>query len=449
MKISLVEWFRSRGFVGARRAVKKIAAGAAIVGSSFAFVGSAQGIEAIVNGSFELPSPTGWQGGFGVYDHSTQVYYEGPAPAGSGQFYGWDPGIVAPQVATQTLNLSAGIGQIDSGTASYDFSAWLASWTSDDNYTILDLEWNDSTSGNGNSLGAVVFDGNDEFNPNIVGSADANGLADPGVPWTQDNWSLYQSVGTIPVGARSAIVTYTGEGNDAYLDLVSLDLPFSINSPTLEVFVSRDSGQIEIQNNTGVDQDIKGYSIVSEDGALLEANATFLADGDPNWIQLTESGGNYDLSEGHLTTFSFGVGSTIDLGNSWLQYYEDETDVTFEYLDGQGLLVEGIVQFTGNNDASFAFGDLDFDGDVDSDDWLQFASGLGDSFSNASPAGSYRLGDLTGDLVSDHADFLAFEAAYDAANGAGAFQRDIVPEPSTGLISIVLLGVAAVAARQR
>jgi hypothetical protein len=42
-------------------------------------------------------------------------------------------------------------------------------------------------------------------------------------------------------------------------------------------------------------------------------------------------------------------------------------------------------------------------------------------------------GDLTEDLVNDHADFAAFKVLFDAANGTGAFVAMLatVPEPST------------------
>ena len=42
------------------------------------------------------------------------------------------------------------------------------------------------------------------------------------------------------------------------------------------------------------------------------------------------------------------------------------------------------------------------------------------------------LGDLNGDFRNDHADFVTFKAAFDAANGSGAFLAMLqsVPEPS-------------------
>ena len=427
-------------------------AAASIVAGGLIFAGSAHAIEAIENGSFEDPSPAGWVGGFGVYDHSSQVYYEGPAPANSGSLYGWDPGITAPQIATQTLNLAQGIGQIDAGTANYDFSAWLSSWTNDSNYAILEVEWNDSVSGNGVALGSVVFDGNDGFSPFIVGSADADGNPDPNVPWTQDNWSLYQSQGTIPAGARSAVVTYRGEGNDAYADLVSLDIPFEVGgASTLGLSIDRDLRTVTVENNTGIDQVIRGYSIFSTDGALIEEVATFLADSDSEWVQFTAPGARSDLSEGHLTSYVFPNGASIELGAAWLPYFLDETDIQFEYLDEQGRRVNATdaVTFSGNNGESFVFLDFDRDGDVDRSDWETYAMGLGADLSDLSVAESYYQGDLNGDLSNDHADFLIFKDGFDAVNGDGAFDAMLVPEPLSLSGFIVGLGGMALLARRR
>ena len=280
MLFNLKQWFVSRFDMSAKRRCMA-ACSVAVLAGGLSFVGQTSAIEAIQNGSFEESSPLGWTGGFGTYNHGTQVYYEGPAPAGSGAVYGWNPGLGEPRIATQVLNLSAGIGDIDGGVASYDFSAWLSSWTSDTDYAVLELEWNDSTSGNGSVVGTpVVFDGSDEFGQFIVGSADANGDPDATVAWTQDNWTLHRGTGLIPTGTRSAVVRYQGmsesnNGNDAYLDLVSLDLSFDVSSPTLDLLVDRDARTLQIQNNTGIAQTIVGYSVLSQAGALVRRRRHF------------------------------------------------------------------------------------------------------------------------------------------------------------------------------
>ena len=458
------------------------AAAVAVVAGGMVFSGDAHGIEAVTNGSFENPSPEGWDPGFGTYSHTTsQVYYEGPAPAGAGEVYGWDPGIDPDgSTATQVVNLAQGASLIDAGSANYDFSAWLSSWTGDSDYAVLSLEWFSTTSGTGTSLGTTItFDGNDEFDTNIVGSADASGLADAGTAWTQDNWTLYQSTGTIPVGARSAAIVWDGEsvtnnGNDAYVDLVSLDLPFDTAAPFLELIVNRDTGVMQIQNNTGADQDIKGYSIVSQDGSLVYNNWLSIDDnydGSGNssvdsgeWVEFSAAGTPEDFSEGALGTGTIADGATLALSTAsggWLQYYKESAattpgtaDLSFEYLDGTGALQTGTIQFEGSTQSTpFEEGDLTFDGSIDSDDWLAYVGGLGVDFANQSPAQSYRGGDLNGDGVNNHSDFLAFRELFEVANGTGSFEAmlgslSVVPEPTTTCLALIA-GIQFVLVRRR
>jgi hypothetical protein len=46
------------------------------------------------------------------------------------------------------------------------------------------------------------------------------------------------------------------------------------------------------------------------------------------------------------------------------------------------------------------------------------------------------MGDLNGDFLNNHADFVLFKSAYDSANGAGAFfaMLSAVPVPSAFLL---------------
>ena len=152
----------------------------------------------LINGSFEEPSPTGWEGGFATYNHTTSVYYEGPAPADCGNIYGWAWGGGTMNSATQTVDMTG------KGNVPYVFSAWLASWTADPDFARASIEFFDGADGTGNSLAFVEFNGNDGEAPHIVGSATEEGLADPSVAWTQDNWTLYETVGIVPAGTISA-----------------------------------------------------------------------------------------------------------------------------------------------------------------------------------------------------------------------------------------------------
>jgi hypothetical protein len=84
----------------------------------------------------------------------------------------------------------------------------------------------------GDSLASVIFDGNDQTSPFVVGSMNLDGRADPTIPATQDNWTLYRASATIPSLAESAMVVIRGiappgsatSGNQGFVDLVSLQV---------------------------------------------------------------------------------------------------------------------------------------------------------------------------------------------------------------------------------
>ena len=91
-----------------------------------------------------------------------------------------------------------------------------------------------------------------------------------------------------------------------------------------------------------------------------------------------------------------------------------------------------------NTGSAFELGDLDFDGDVDTDDWTAFKSGQGtDQAANAGIT-SYQVGDLDMNGVIGYEDFSNFKTVFNAANGPGALEAVIaaVPEPSSLLLML-------------
>jgi len=89
-------------------------------------------------------------------------------------------------------------------------------------------------------------------------------------------------------------------------------------------------------------------------------------------------------------------------------------------------------------------GDLNGDTDVNGLDWTQFKNSQGSNLAGLSTLESYALGDLDGDLDYDLTDFLLFRAAYDLANGAGAFESAFnVPEPSGVFLATVWVLIGA------
>ena len=82
-------------------------------------------------------------------------------------------------------------------------------------------------------------------------------------------------------------------------------------------------------------------------------------------------------------------------------------------------------------------GDLDFDGDIDSDDWELYRSGLDVDLTGLTTLLQYQSGDLDFDMDNDGEDFALFKDAFNSANGAGSLEALIggVPEPGTSSIA--------------
>ena len=90
-------------------------------------------------------------------------------------------------------------------------------------------------------------------------------------------------------------------------------------------------------------------------------------------------------------------------------------------------------------------GDFNTDGVIDSDDYIVLRSNQHADLTSLSLAEAYRSGDLTADLASNHADFAAFKAIFEGANGAGSFAAMVaslnaVPEPTSAGIVLSLAG---------
>ena len=227
--------------------------------------------------------------------------------------------------------------------------------------------------------------------------------------------------------------------------------------PELKVTVNRDTGALTLSNPAESDVTILGYQITSPDGALNPGNWLSIADNydadasppdggtvdpDDTWTELTDPSARGDLSEFH---FGVGDGATlagsqsVDLGpgggggdGPWIKYIEEE--LVFHYTLSDDSVVLGIVEFTGTNEP-YEFADLDFDGDIDIDDWEKYIDGFATPLGGLSIAEAYAVSDLDGNGQRNMGDFLAFRDTYDAANGQGALAAIMaVPEPSAGML---------------
>lgn len=263
-----------------------------------------------------------------------------------------------------------------------------------------------------------------------------------------------------PVGATSATVEFrlSNAANDWWWAIDNISM-FTGSAPTIDgalrLIIDRDTQEVRIVNNTGGTVNLRGYSVESRFGALNESVATYKANLDPaNWIVL-DSPDSSELSEGNFDFFAMPAITsnptlgTINLGNSWRQYFEDFSDISFQYLvEGSASPLYGIIEFQGNANKSFDSLDLNYDGTVDLGDYQAFLDGYGStSLVGKLEVERHNLGDLNNDGKFSVQDFLEFKRQFDAKRGPGMFEAMLagvaVPEPSTvallGLVGTVLL----------
>jgi hypothetical protein len=258
-------------------------AGLAILAGGLSFVGSAQAVDLIINGSFETVAggtvvangahrdgtETGWTGILSSYNYA-DVYFTGPpipASENPGSFYSWrhqsainayslfstptsDLSYVTIYSLRQIVTLTNAINasDIDSGRGHFTYSAWLASYgTPQQNpeQPYLALRFYDASGLN--SVGPdFIFD---RTTTNAwIGNAGVSAIVFPPDALTNPpsagnhHWAKYSRGSIIPQGSRKATVYLTRSPNallsgspDTYVDLVKLDVQ-SVNpqTPVLE-----------------------------------------------------------------------------------------------------------------------------------------------------------------------------------------------------------------------
>jgi len=202
-----------------------------LLGSLF-FAGGLPAVEVLSNGGFESNSPTGWPDGFARYNHSSDVYYSGPAlsstddPA-AGTYYSWN------NLGTQVVsNLASAANSsnsaLDTGGVEFTLSAWLSGYSSNPEFSGIELTFFDSVGSGGSQVGAAIsFDGDDPGGLYNAGWS-GNG-ARPSADQDRNTWTFYQFTGNVPAGARRAEVRIFNSGGlsgspDTYVDLVRLDV---------------------------------------------------------------------------------------------------------------------------------------------------------------------------------------------------------------------------------
>src|SRR4051812_8300766 len=200
---------------------KKTRLGLSILAGGLSFVGAANAMDLITNGSFETASPGGWKY-FGQYNYTAQYFTGAAIPAGEnpGAKYSWKHGsvngswnnFVTPTneanhlqynlvyADSQTVNLTNALtgAAIDSGLGRFSFSSWLASYGQpgvNPEQPYLVLRFFSDSAGTVQVGGNVIFDRTK--NVNAVMFADGNTSVPDDV--SGDHGMIkYAATGTVP-----------------------------------------------------------------------------------------------------------------------------------------------------------------------------------------------------------------------------------------------------------
>ena len=158
--------------------------GLAVLTGGLAFVGAADATELIIDGSFENaanssnpnvkvggtanPGVGGAWSSFSTYLYSTLYTLPGPANSGLGYLRPYPSGTYgitqSSQTVTQLVSLTFSTtltpAKIDAGQGRYTMSAWFSSYLTQGDYSMLTLEFLDSSNG---TVGSPVELGGSDF----------------------------------------------------------------------------------------------------------------------------------------------------------------------------------------------------------------------------------------------------------------------------------------------
>jgi hypothetical protein len=405
-------------------------------------------------GNYFGPLLLNWDGmGFALsHDYSGGVpnYADGGPLAGGGSWYfypgstaeGGTPHHSLSTAITQTVDVSGGDSGtlIASGAASYALSGFFSGFQTQTDHGIVQVDFLSGASA-------------------VLGTATLT----PG-PQDLETWTQFSTAGALPVGTATVKVSawgalLAGGLADGYMD--NLDFQVTNVLPALSLNVNRSTGAITLTNQTGAAENISSYSIASAFEALAPTSWLSIADnydsGNPGpnqvdaahaWAEQTAAVGQVSESDPSTSGASLANGRNVSLGSLWVQ--SPAQDLAFSYVS-DGQTVQGIVNYVGGpGGQALVEGDLNVDGIINSADWVILRSNQLGALSALGLAEAYRRGDLNGDRLNDHADFVEFKALFDAANGVGSFAAMVagVPEPSSCVVALAA-GVVLLPARRR
>lgn len=255
--------------------MRKSRLGLSIIAGGLSFVGSAQAIDLITNGSFET---TGSWKYFGTYAFSTAYFSGPPIPASenpgnqfatteASDFSAWDHFVTPTNLTdhmafnlryagSQTVTLTNALTgtAIDAGLGRFTFSCWLSSYgnpKTNPEQPFVALRFYDANTNlmPGND---VIFDRTTSAYATMFASGETSIPADLS---NDHQWVKYVANGTIPNNSRFGIVYLTRSPNapksnspDTYMDLVKLNVINANDNTFLEATTPG--------NATGVNPDI-------------------------------------------------------------------------------------------------------------------------------------------------------------------------------------------------
>jgi hypothetical protein len=277
-------------------------------------------------------------------------------------------------------------------------------------------------------------------------------------------------------GANIQYVTSFGEDNAGNLYIVKFGNAFfpplgqgeifrvlPVLSGSVSLQINRDTGEITLANPTGSDVQFSSLTITSAVGAIepsaltpitghYDENGNGAIDANDAWMVNSAAGNHVQFSE--ATTGDAGVlgaGEQIVLspGGGWLR--SPTEDLFASVLLPGGNVLNATVTYSGNGGNPFLRSDLDFNGAINVADWSIFVANSFGSLAGLSRAQSYALGDLDGDGDNDHTDFRLFKSDYNAVNGSGAFDSQVlgVPEPAGQGVLVAFAAVWFLGRRQK
>lgn len=258
----------------------------------------------------------------------------------------------------------------------------------------------------------------------------------------------------------------TNGGISGFLDNVQVE--YIPSNEQRRLIVNRDDGSIEFFNSSESSLNIIAYSLSSAAGSFDQSGWKTIADNydasapggdqidsDDEWTILTDPLSHDELSEAEF----FGDGGVIGLGESlvlseggaWIA--SNVEDIQLELLLDDGTKLNFNAIYEGNGGQPFADGDLDFDGDVDADDYAVLRDNGHSDLSGLSAAEAYSMGDLNGDGFNNIRDYALLRTIFDSLGQSEAFisaelnYGRAVPEP--GGLGLLLLATGLPFAQRR